>query len=329
MATIRKACRNCTSSKRKCTIQIPQCERCSMKGLRCVYDLEPLSASAVDSEKNHKAAPSTFNDIESGYCVMKTFASCPSSIPGICNPEESIILDTMHLVAQSVHDLLWKRKPAMFIHPGLHMQGNYNHYGMLVENQFGGVNHLGFKRLLKVDIEAVPILEALTAVQALLIHMTVSLFSSDPVERVNAEKAIDILCVWTQTLLTYAQPKLPAALSPWQTWLFGESVRRTIIISHAVALFFLSLKRGFCSNCLFFESLPIDRRPGLWLAESPQAWIAAAGVKLGKEVGERLSSLHEFAQDLDMTSPDFSGDIFLTVLAIGHNGRQMNRTKGN
>lgn len=328
MATIRKACRNCTSSKRKCTIQVPQCDRCSKKGLQCVYDLEPLSASPVDMKKDFKAASSTFDSVEVGYCVIKTLASLPSGNPEIYKHEETFILDTMRIVVQSVHELLWKGKPALFIHPSLHMHGNYNHYAVLAENQTGGVNHPGFKRLLKVDIKAAPILEALTAVQALLIHMTISLFSLDALEQANAEKFTDLLSVWTQALLLEAQPKLPAALSPWQTWLFGESVRRTILMSHAVALLFFSLKHGFCSNCLFFESLPLDRRLGLWLAESPQAWIATAGAKLGKEVGEQLSSLHVFAQNLDMKSPDFSGDIFLALIAIGHNGRHMNRTKG-
>lgn len=235
----------------------------------------------------------------------------------------------MRIAVPAVHDLLWKGKPALFIHPGLHMRGNYNHYAILTEYQTGGVNHPGFKRLLEVDIEAVPILEALTAVQALLIHMAISLFSPDSVEQENAEKFINTLSVWTQVLLIQAQPKLPVSLSPWQTWLFGESVRRTILMSHGMALLFFSLKHNFCSNCLFFESLPLDRRLGLWLAESPQAWIATAGAKLGKEVGERLSSLHEFAQDIDMASPDYSGDIFLTLIVIGHNGRHTNRTSGN
>lgn len=328
MATIRKACRNCTSSKRKCTIQLPQCDRCSKKGLQCVYDLEPLSAAVVEIKKDSKAASSTFNNIEFGYCVMKTLASLPSVNPGIYKHEETFILDTMRIAVQSVHDLLWKGKPALFIHPGLHIQGNYNHYAVLTENQTGGVNHPGFQRLLKVDIKAVPILEALTAVQALLIHMTISLFSLDSMEQANAERFTDVLSVWTQVLLIEAQPKLPAALSPWQTWLFGESVRRTILMSHAVALLFFSFRHGFCSNCLFFESLPLDRRLGLWLAESPQAWIATAGAKLGKEVGEQLSSMHAFAQDIDMKSPDFSGDIFLTLIAIGHNERHMDRTRG-
>ncbi|EHK44590.1 hypothetical protein TRIATDRAFT_300696 [Trichoderma atroviride IMI 206040] len=263
MATIRKACRNCTASKRKCTVQVPQCNRCSKKGLQCVYDLEPLSASAVDIKKDSKAASSAFNDIEFGYCIMKTLASLPSSNPGICKHEETFILDTMRIAVQSVHDLFRKGKPALFIHPGLHIRGNHNHYAMLTKNQAGSVNHPCFKHLLEVDIKAVPILEALTAVQALLIHMTISLFSSDSMEQANAERFIDILSVWTETLLIEAKPKLPAALSPWQTWLFGESVRRTILMSHGVVLLFFSLKYGFCSNCLFMESLPLDRRLGL------------------------------------------------------------------
>jgi hypothetical protein len=322
MATIRKACRNCTFSKRKCTIQVPQCDRCSKKGLQCVPDLEPLSASAVDMKKDSEAQFNPFNDIKLGYCVVRTLASLPSHDPNIFKHEETFILDMMHFAVQSIHELLWKGKPALFIHPGLHIQGNYNHFAALTENQTGGVSHPCFKRLLEVDVEAVPILEALTAFQALLIHMSVSLFSPDSAEQANAEKFIPILSLWTQALLIQAQPKLPATLSPWQTWLFGESVRRSILMSHAVSLLYASLKQRFCSTCLFFESLPIDRRLGLWLAESPQAWIATAGAKVGKEVGEQLSSMHEFAQDIDMTSLDFSGDIFLTLIAIGHNGRR-------
>lgn len=325
MATVRKACRNCTSSKRKCTVQVPQCDRCSKKGLQCVYDLEPLSASAVDLKKASKIVSSTFNSIESGYCVIKTLTSLSSSNTVICKHEETFVLDMMRIVVQSVHDLLWKCKPALFIHPWLQIQGNYNHYAVLTENQIGGVNHPSFHRLLKLDIKTVPILEALTAVQAFLIHMTTSLFSPDSMEQANAENYNNTLSVWTQVLFTEAQPRLPQDLSPWQRWLFGESVRRTILMSHAVDLLFFSLKHGSCSSCLFFESLPLDRRLGLWLAESPQAWIAAARVKLGKDVGEQLSSLHEFAQDLDMASPNFSGDVFLTLIAIGHNGRYRNQ----
>jgi hypothetical protein len=68
------------------------------------------------------------------------------------------------------------------------------------------------------------------------------------------------------------------------------------------------------------ESLPFDGRPGLWMAESPQAWIAAARARTGEEVGERLDSIHKFAENLDRSDLTICGDLFLAMVAFGHNG---------
>ena len=81
----------------------------------------------------------------------------------------------------------------------------------------------------------------------------------------------------------------------------------------------ISYKYGYCSNWLFVESLPFDARPGLWMAESPQAWIAVANTRLGEDVGERLNSYHEFAEACHDEMPDFCGDVLLTLVAFTHN----------
>ena len=81
-----------------------------------------------------------------------------------------------------------------------------------------------------------------------------------------------------------------------------------------------SYKCGYCPNWLFMESLPFDSRPGLWMAESPQAWISVAQVRIGEEVGERLSSYHEFAESVHGQTSELCGDIFLALLMFAHNG---------
>lgn len=68
------------------------------------------------------------------------------------------------------------------------------------------------------------------------------------------------------------------------------------------------------------ESLPFDARPGLWMAQSPQAWIAAAHARFGEQVGERLNSYHEFAEAYRGRQSDFCGDLFLSLAALAHNG---------
>jgi len=249
--------------------------------------------------------------------------------PAICRPGHEDALELIRLGYQLVPDLVRAGKPAVFVHPKLQLHGNYNHFAAFGETGEGGASYESFKRLIQIDVKTVPVKEALTALQALLIYLATFLFSSCQAEQTNAEKSLNILSEWTQTLLASAQTRMPRNQSPWQEWLFGESVRRTIIMSYALSLTLSSFKYGYCSNWLFVESLPFDRRAGLWMAESPQAWIAAARVRTGEEVGERLNSFHEFAENLVGSDRNFCGDMFLALVAFAHNGYHNLRPSGN
>lgn len=262
-----------------------------------------------------------------GYCVMKTLKSRAFDIdPAICRPGHEDALEIIRLGYQSVPELFRAGKPAVFIHPKLQLHGDYDHFAALGATERGIVSYENLKGLIQIDIKTIPIKEALSAVQALLVYLATLLFSSAQGEQSNAESLLNVLSEWTQTLLTSAQAKMPQNQSLWQEWLFGESVRRTIIMSYTLSLTASSFKHGYCSNWLFMESLPFDKRAGLWMAESPQAWIAAARARSGEEVKERLNSLHEFAGNIEGLNPHFEGDIFLTLVAFGHNGARRNHT---
>ncbi|KAF4634062.1 hypothetical protein G7Y89_g4039 [Cudoniella acicularis] len=332
MTTLRKACRNCTASKRKCVVQLPKCTRCAQKGLECIYDLEHLNAPTGQPEKLPKFSFNSSNCDSPGYCVMKTLKFRASDIdPAICRPGHEDALEIIRLGYQSVPDLVRAGKPAVFVHPKLQLHSNYNHFAAW-ETGKGGVSNESFKRLIQINVKTVPVKEALTALQALLVYLATSLSSSGQAEQINADKFLNVLSEWTQALLASAQTRMPRNQSPWQEWLFGESVRRTILMSYTLSLALSGFKYGYCSNWLFVESLPFDKRVGLWMAESPQAWIAAARARTGEEVGERLNSFHEFAENLDGSDHNFCGDMFLALLAFGHNGGKINhalRPSGN
>ncbi|RDW75409.1 hypothetical protein BP6252_06551 [Coleophoma cylindrospora] len=318
MTALRKACRNCTTSKRKCVVQLPKCTRCAQKGLGCTYDLEPLKAPT---------RPPLDKD-SSGYCIMKTFKSPASSIdPAICRPGNEGTLEFVRLGYLSVPGLVRAGKPAVFVHPKLQLHDSYNHFAALGEAGKGGLSYESFKSLIEINVKTVPVREALTALQALLVYLATFLFSSSQVDQSRAENYLNVLSEWTQNLLESARARMPQHQSPWQEWLFGESVRRAIILSNMLSLLLYSFRYGYCSRWLFLESLPFDRRAGLWMAESPQAWIAAARVRTGEEVGERLNSLHEFAESCDGSDPDFGGDMFLALLTLGHNGARRNHER--
>jgi len=318
MATLRKACGNCTSSKRKCVIQLPRCARCAQRGLECRYDLEPLNVSAESPEKlpNFSWDPSSCDT--PGFCVMKPLELGDN--PLVCRPGRR---DTLELVLAgylSVLNLVGSGKPAMFVHPGLQLQNDYNHIAALGRIGKGGVSRERLHQLLQIDVNTVPIKEALTALQSLLVCLAIILPSLDEADQSYAKGCLDVLAKWTQAILASARARKPQKLSPWQEWLFGESVRRTIIMAYALTLAVSGFNWGYCPGWLFVESLPFDGRPGLWMAESPQAWIAAAGARTGREVGEQLCSFHEFATGLDGADPGFRGDSFFVLLMSSHNG---------
>ncbi|KAL2826870.1 hypothetical protein BDW59DRAFT_62111 [Aspergillus cavernicola] len=316
MAILRKACRNCTASKRKCVVQLPKCTRCAQRGLECTYDLEPLNAPAVHPGTLPKMSFNPSVCDTPGYCMMKTIRfRSPSIDPAICGPGHPDSFEVLRLGYKPVPELVKAGHPAIFVHPKLQIHC-HNHLAALVE--FGSVSYESFRRLIQLDLRAVPIKETLTALQALLVYLATFISSVNEVEK---KKYLNILSDWTQVLLESAQANMPQDQSSWQAWLFGESVRRTIIMSYGLAMTLSSFNYGYCTGWLFLESLPFDRRAGLWTAESPQAWIAATGVRTGEEVGERLISYHKFAVNLDGSNFDFRGDTFLALLAFSHNGR--------
>jgi hypothetical protein len=315
MAILRKACRRCTTSKRKCVVQLPKCTRCAQKGFECKYDLDHLNAP-VSSQPSGYDTP--------GYCVIKTIESLTLNVdPAICAPGHEDALQTIRLGYHSVPNLVRAGKPAIFVHPDLQLDGSYDHFAAF-EN--GSMSYEKLEHLTQIDVKTLPVKDALSAHQALLVYLATFLFSSEEAEQTSAESFLGLLSEWTQILLESAKTRMPRNQSPWQDWLFGESVRRTIIMSHALNFALSSFKYGYCSNWVFLESLPFDRRVGLWMARSPQAWIAAARVRNGEEVGEQLNSFHEFAAQLDGSDINFQGDTFLHLLVFSHNGAKSHAT---
>ena len=284
-----------------------------------MYDLEPLASTTVHPEKLPTFTFNPSNCDSPGYCIMKTLKfRTPNINPAICKPGHRDALEAIRFGFHSVPDLIRAGKPAVFIHPKLQLRGNYDHLAAFVENGKDAMIHQNIERLIQIDPKTVPVKEGLTALQTLLVYLATFITSSGQHEQTYTASLLIILSEWTQILLVSAQTRMPHKQSPWQQWLFGESIRRTVIMSYILS-FALSGFYGYCSNWLFMESLPFDGRMGLWMAESPQAWIAAAHARTGEEVGERLNSIHEFAEKLDR-SDNFRGDVFLALLAFGHNG---------
>ncbi|KAF1966860.1 hypothetical protein BU23DRAFT_592932 [Bimuria novae-zelandiae CBS 107.79] len=326
MATLRKSCRQCAASKRHCTVQLPSCARCVQRGLTCVYDLQPLSG--IDTQNKCSAGQLLtgpgFDTI--GYCVLnraevynKVFGD--SLDPAFCPPGHNEAQELIEQCFLRVPELFTSIQPAVFIHPKLQIRKGVSHVDLIQVPLDGVMPHRELEILADIDIGTVSLEEHLTALQALLVFTAPLLVSEQPIKQERAEPWLKIAEVWTQYLLSIASVDALSGRTPWQQWLFAESIRRTIVMAYTLICCFNAWKYGYCSNWLLLESLPFDTRPGLWMAETPQAWIAAAGAGTGQQVGTQLTSVHEFSIKMKSMDSTFCGDVFLSMIAMAHNVR--------
>jgi hypothetical protein len=159
-----------------------------------------------------------------GVCILRTLKlRALDTDPAICTPGFDHALDIIRLGFGTVPEFIRAGNPASFVHPKLQLPGIYNHFTALVENEAQGVSCESFKRLIQIDIKTVSLKEGLTALQALLVHLAVSVFSPFATEQKEADKSLIILSEWTENLLACVDAGISRSQSPWQDWLLGES----------------------------------------------------------------------------------------------------------
>jgi hypothetical protein len=314
MATLRKSCRACSSSKRHCTVQLPSCARCVQKGLTCTYDLQPLSGADSEDKCSASLLLTGIGFDTTGYCLLNRAEAYNKHFgngvdPSFCPPGHKEAQEIIQQCFMHVPEMVTSLRPATFIHPKLQIKADRS-YLSLIRSPVD----------VNIDISAVSLEEGLTALQTLLVFTAPLLVSEQPVKQEGAEPWLRVAEIWAQHLLNTASVDVLGARTPWQQWLLAETIRRTIVMAYVLICCFNAWKHGYCSNWLLLESLPFDSRPGLWMAESPQAWIAAAGSGTGKLVGTQLTSLHEFGGKMKAVDSTFCGDTFLSMMAMAHNG---------
>ena len=325
--TLRKACQNCTAAKRRCQIRLPQCTRCSKKGLECVYDLEPLTALSAEtlaiSRQNHILVQEF-----SLHCLFRKLSSVGDDGPRpaiVHMPDDREGIEYVVWALQLTRQNVMKDQPSVFIHPKLHPTKRDNSLTLAIRDVRGDAPNLSpscehFQQLLREKHNHVSLGAALLRVQALMLYLLVFMFSNSPQRQESAKPYFTQLASWAEDLEKRAYDITTERLTPWQGWLFGESIRRTILTSHVLTCVFFRQKYETSANKMKMEALPFDGRPGLWLAETPQAWIAAAGTKTGREVSTNLVSWHEFGSSNPSISLDPEGDLFLSMMLVCHNG---------
>ncbi|KAE9375228.1 hypothetical protein N431DRAFT_369461 [Stipitochalara longipes BDJ] len=122
------------------------------------------------------------------------------------------------------------------------------------------------------------IAEHLACLQALVIYQIIRLFDGDIRARADAEKSEDTIADWTDQLVgrTGANTSLGTVLSnSWESWVFEESVSRTIIVSRMVQAMFMIVKQGFCTLVEAVTEMSFTGQKALWYAPTAVHWQQA------------------------------------------------------
>lgn len=129
------------------------------------------------------------------------------------------------------------------------------------------------------------IAEHLASLQALMLLQIIRLFDGDVRQRAVAEEHETIMKQWTSQLHLRFENEVSDDLGDhsqvipsepsWRAWLFSESVRRTLIVSHLLQGVYSVSKTGKCCSQGEIDSIKFTAASSLWGARSSWHWLRA------------------------------------------------------
>ena len=108
------------------------------------------------------------------------------------------------------------------------------------------------------------LLEHLVHLQAAVLYQIIRLFYGSLEQRRAAEEQEFLVRSYGLKLLHRANDELQNAQRTWETWLFAESIRRTVFIAFKVYTIYSAFKYGACSDYAAMKILPVTTKLGSW-----------------------------------------------------------------
>ena len=163
----------------------------------------------------------------------------------------------------------------------------------------------------------------LAAVQAMIIYQIIRLYDPDLNLQHQAESHLPLLEHWSATLWKRAFAESESFTSDYTSWVFHESLRRTIMISVFVRCGYSCLTRGgLASQVPVVSRLPLTKDLGAWNC-SRENWDVRPVGWLGEE--ESLMSYGEFGRLWSADSDVGELDAFGRLLFAACRGKEDER----
>jgi hypothetical protein len=346
---LRRACISCTKAKRKCLIGLPECARCRQRDLECVYENEPLVSDSRDApylvkrstprratlcKNNGIYDPEILRYISAQHMSNKIQAFCLKEELSAHNrslmstaveiPVTTDMKNTLYVIGElyCIEGLAHRKMPTPFIHPELRLWGSKAPlYSGMVDRYLKscGPNRMEFiSSLALLEVNNCPLMDLVAAAQVLILFLIEHAFVQEQ-DSSFVPRLLDLLAKWRGLLWSSARARMPLDLSRWHSWILGETVRRTILMSYLLEGLFSAWIKGWCCHSLFISALPLSRKGHLWLANTETDWLRLAGTAASEC---ELMFFHDFSDTFAQVPWDFGEDVFQRLLLATHHGRE-------
>lgn len=323
--TLHRACKNCVKSKRRCDLVLPQCYRCTSKGLVCEYANAPAPAAAkARARLNRESRVGKIRKNHSRDEIRRPLRM------EILKTHDAVIIQYLIGAMRDVPVTFANSMQTTFIHPQLYGSScpsairdmlaicRWQHRSTGARSNILLSSQLRQKsaELYRLAKAAATLEELLAYTQSLIIAQCLLLFHCDNTQNKNqgSDDHVNLTTDMVTGLARYIWEKAPAyvprMLSPWRAWLLAESIRRTIITAHILCSTFSFKQRNYSVRTPFIEALPFDLRSSLWDASSEEAWQQEASQDPVKMV-----SLREYSDMLVSGRVSLVSDFGSVVLA--------------
>ncbi|KIW69458.1 hypothetical protein, variant [Phialophora macrospora] len=288
-----------------------------------------------------KAPPDYFLDYISSLHLSHNIYACLvdrslvhslTAIPLTQDPEAvRYIIDEM----RRIPDLVRNRQHTPFIHVEWLRANSHKYLDLAVaatteDRSCSDLFREILDQSLDLDLETVPLLELVTVLQALMLFLIRHAFADRP-EKLNGpvRPGFTLLAKGCAILWSSGFQRMPHDLTPWQTWILAESVRRTILMSYLVQGTYSAWTAGWCTHRLFVYALPFSMQGRLWLADNEEEWTTALTSGQNTTAGGtstpamlELRSFKEFTLEFTRTPFEPGGDLFQRLLLVSHHGKK-------
>ncbi|KAI1181830.1 hypothetical protein F5B17DRAFT_444731 [Nemania serpens] len=293
MPVLQRSCLACASAKRQCDLAVPQCARCSSRRIECEYINQPGAVPFSLPVANYRSSDGRTAALEKSSCSYRSTISC--RLP-IYNPLRQEVIRTFGRetiqqqmsILQSfsvqyaqcgsnafIHPCLYEsRSPPPLLDVSCMISASCKLEAERLPIPLSQTFKPKVRHLLYSGARASSYTELVSCIQAIVLLQIARLFHDDRED--DSEHENRAIWALTSRLWQHAPTQLPSSLSPWQAWVFAESVRRTLLVCNILLSVCGALRRGYAVHAVCIEALPFDMRTQLWDANSEDSWKAAA-----------------------------------------------------